>query len=79
MQKIEPLEHDKFYHIYNCGINSTDLFKEKSNYEYFLGLYDKYIYPVADTYSWCLMKNHFHLLVRIKEEEEIDVFNNNHP
>ncbi|HZK96916.1 MAG TPA: prolipoprotein diacylglyceryl transferase family protein [Prolixibacteraceae bacterium] len=71
MQQIEPLKYGKFYHIYNRGINSCDLFHENTNYEYFLKLYDKHISPVADTYAWVLMKNHFHLLVRIKEEVEI--------
>jgi len=71
MQQIEPLNFGKFYHIYNRGINSCDLFHENTNYEYFLGLYDKHISPMADTFAWVLMPNHFHLLVRIKEEEDI--------
>lgn len=71
MQHLEPIMCGKTYHIYNCGINGCDLFREKENYEYFLNLYDKHISPVADTYAWVLMKNHFHLLVRIKEEEFI--------
>ena len=29
-------------------------------------LYSKYIAPVADTFAYCLLRNHFHLLVRIK-------------
>jgi REP element-mobilizing transposase RayT len=29
------------------------------------------MYPVADTYAWVLMKNHFHFLVRIREEKEV--------
>ncbi|MDZ4204489.1 MAG: hypothetical protein U1C46_06685 [Bacteroidales bacterium] len=60
-----PLEPGNFYHIYNRGINSCALFKETTNYEHFLGLYDKYISPVADTFAWVLMGNHFHLLVQI--------------
>jgi putative transposase len=36
-----------------------------------LRLYEKYIEPVAETYAWCLMGNHFHLLVRIREEADI--------
>lgn len=71
MQQIEPLNYGKFYHIYNKGVDSCDLFIEATNYKHFLDLYDAYISPVADTYSWVLMKNHFHLLVRIKEEAEI--------
>jgi len=69
MQQIEPLNYGKFYHIYNRGINSCNLFHENTNYEYFLGLYDKHISPMADTFAWVLMPNHFHLLVRIKEED----------
>ena len=70
---IEPLQNGIYYHIYNRGINSTTLFKEKSNFEYFLNLYEFHINPIAETYAWCLMKNHFHLLVRIKENGEINV------
>jgi REP element-mobilizing transposase RayT len=73
MKTISPLEHGKFYHIYNRGINSDTLFKENNNYDYFLSLYDFHISPIVETYAWCLMKNHFHFLVRIKEVEEIAV------
>ncbi len=66
MQNIIPLEQDNYYHIYNCGINGENLFRDEENYEYFLRLYDKHITPIADTYAWCLMKNHFHLLIKIK-------------
>jgi hypothetical protein len=44
---------------------------EQRNYEYFLRLYAKYIDPVADTFAYCLLKNHFHALVRIKAVAEI--------
>jgi len=71
MQTIVALEYGRYYHIYNRGINGTSLFKEKENYEYFLMLYDKYISCIAETYAWCLMPNHFHLLIQIKEEKDI--------
>ncbi len=71
MQQLESLTYGKFYHIYNRGINGCDLFKGKENYEYFLNLYDIHVSPIADTFAWVLMKNHFHLLVRIKDEEYI--------
>jgi putative transposase len=69
MQKLDPIEYGNFYHIYNRGINSCSLFVENTNYEYFLKLYDIHISPIAHTYAWVLMKNHFHFLVRIKYEE----------
>lgn len=71
MEKIEPLEHGKFYHVYNRGINKSDVFFEYENYEHFIRLYENHISPIAETYAWCLMKNHFHFLVRIKEEHEL--------
>ncbi|WP_347838041.1 transposase [uncultured Draconibacterium sp.] len=71
--KTTPLEYGNFYHIYNRGINGCNLFKENENYEYFLHLYEKYISPVADTYAWVLMKNHFHFLVKIKSVDELNL------
>ena len=69
--QTEPLKYGHFYHIYNRGIDSCDLFREPDNYEHFPGQYDKYISPVAETFAWTLMPNHFHLLVKVKEENEI--------
>ncbi len=66
-----PIQCGVFYHIYNRGINGEDLFKEERNYAFFLKQYAKYIQPVAETYAYCLMKNHFHLLVKTREAEEI--------
>lgn len=70
MQKIEPFVYGNYYHIYNRGINSCNLFVEQGNYEYFMKLYDKYIAHIADTYAWVLMPNHFHFLVRVREKFE---------
>lgn len=74
MKKLTLLQYGKYYHIYNCGINSCALFNEKGDYEHFLYLYDKYIEPVANTFAWVLMGNHFHLLAQIKEENEIGYY-----
>jgi putative transposase len=66
-----PLEYGSFYHIYNRGINGCTVFTEADNYFCFLDLYQKYITPVANTYAWVLMRNHFHLLIKVKKENEI--------
>lgn len=71
-----PLENECFYHIYNRGNNGEDIFKEVENYRYFLKLLTQYILPVADVYSYCLLKNHFHFLVKIKDFENIQVEQN---
>jgi REP element-mobilizing transposase RayT len=53
------------YHIFNRGNNRDNIFVEERNYGYFLDLLEKYLSPVAEIYAYCLLKNHFHLLVRI--------------
>jgi len=70
MAKPAPLQYGQYYHIYNRGNNRADIFYEERNYGYFLKLYAKYVEPVADTYAYCLLRNHFHLLVRVKTVEE---------
>lgn len=78
MEKIEQLEFGKFYHIYNRGINKEPVFFERDNYEYFMKLYEKHIDPIAETYAWCLLKNHFHFLVRIKDEQGLNEMKSPH-
>ena len=70
-QLKQTIEYGQYYHIYNRGNNRNDIFFETDNYNHFLRLYDKYIDPIAETYAWCLLKNHFHFLVRIKDKEEV--------
>lgn len=76
MKNIITLERDKYYHIYNRGINGETLFKEQENYSYFLKLYQFHINEISETLAWCLMGNHFHFFVRLKNEDEI-LSNNN--
>jgi putative transposase len=70
MTSPTPLEYGQYYHIYNRGNNGENLFFEERNYPYFLKLYAHHILPVANTYAYCLLRNHFHALVRIRTEEE---------
>lgn len=74
MQKLEPLTYGNYFHIYNCGVDGCDIFRHNQDYEHFLADYSHYIEPIAETFAWCLMKNHLHLLVRIKNEDEIGYF-----
>jgi putative transposase len=65
------LEPDAYYHIYNRGINSGKVFNIEENYMFFLLKLAIYLNPVCDIYAYCLMPNHFHLLIRVKNKEEI--------
>lgn len=61
------MEPGSCYHIYNRGNNRETIFRSDENYRYFLYLYKKYLPPHLDIYAYCLMPNHFHLLVRVRE------------
>jgi len=69
MQRPEKLEPDKFYHIYNRGNNRENIFFEDRNYGYFLTLWENHTKSIADTYVYCLLKNHFHALIKTKNSE----------
>ena len=62
------MDEGKFYHIYNRGINKAPIFFESRNYDYFLKKFDHYLYDFVDLYSYCLLPNHFHLLIKVKEK-----------
>jgi putative transposase len=70
MASPEPLQPGQIYHIYNRGNNRENLFVEERNYRYFLTLYSRHVAPVVDTYAYCLLRNHFHLLVRIRDSTD---------
>ncbi|MCU0471102.1 MAG: hypothetical protein MUF58_21175 [Arcicella sp.] len=76
---IELLQPDSFYHIYNRGINGENIFKEERNYSYFLQRYAHYIEPFAETYAYCLLKNHFHILIKTRTENDIRAFLSEQP
>lgn len=63
----ERLEPGRFYPIYKGSNNREDLLREERNYPFFLSLYAQHIEPVAETYAYCLLRNHFHVLVRIRD------------
>ena len=61
----QNLEEGLIYHIYNRGISPLDLFRDDKDFTGFLTKYDRYLGPYLDLFSYCLMPNHFHLLVKI--------------
>jgi putative transposase len=70
---------DAYYHVYARGINKENLFLESRDYKYFLGLFERYLsrkpavnrmgvvyphfYGKIELLTYCLMQNHFHLLI----------------
>jgi len=69
---MQPLQPDTSYHIFNHANGFENVFRKAENYRYFLEKYRLYISPIAETYAWCLMPNHFHLVVRIRKRNVIE-------
>lgn len=71
MSSKESFECGYVYYVYTHG-NAKDLiFRETENYRYFLDKLLKYIIPIAEIYAYCLLPNHFHLLLRFKNLDSI--------
>lgn len=68
--QIEKLVTGHYYHIYNRGNNGQNIFLEDINCTYFLDLIKKYLIPNFSIFSYCLLPNHFHLLLKINEDCE---------
>ena len=59
-------EENYTYHIYNRS--NEIVFRNKSNYLFFLKKLRIHILPYADILAYCLMPNHFHLLIQVNIE-----------
>lgn len=78
----------EYYHVYNRGANKNTIFIDDNDYAMFLGLLKSYLQPTPDrdaarrlmpNYSekvelvaYCLMPNHFHMLLYLKETDGLE-------
>ena len=69
MPRKPRIEIPGYYHIINRGVDQRAVFKEKEDYEYFEELMCFYAKSHGITiHNYCLMSNHYHLLIEIQEE-----------
>ena len=61
-----PILPDKYYHIFNKANNSEKIFRDDFDYQFFLLKLSKIVIAGIDVYSFCLLPNHFHLLIKPK-------------
>ena len=71
LKNTTPLLGGRFYHLYNRGNNQENIFFEKRNYEYFLSLWNRYLVANIEILAYCLLPNHFHLLIKIPENIKV--------
>lgn len=84
---IKEYGAEEYYHVYSRGVAKQIIFLDTQDYGYFLGLFKRYLssrpqqakahglYPnyaaSIDLNAFCLMPNHFHLLVYQYDERAI--------
>jgi putative transposase len=71
---LARFEEGRIYHVYNRTNNKEKLFLNDENYAYFLRRVSVYITPFFEIFAWTLLTNHFHMMVKVKEEKVIKKF-----
>ena len=61
-------EANHLYHIYNQGNNGQKIFFTRENYLFFLKKIQDHLLLHCDLLAWCLMPNHFHLMVKVRDD-----------
>ncbi len=88
--RVKEYLDDTYYHVYNRGVNKRVIFKDSQDYAVFLNLFKRYLSknPVKDDkgreYDWlydrlevlsfCLMPNHFHILIYQHDKDAMTKF-----
>jgi putative transposase len=66
---------DYLYHVYNRGAHKLDIFRSEFQYNLYLNLVEKYkVKYKVDVFAYCLMPNHFHLLLKQNNSGSISRF-----
>jgi putative transposase len=65
------MELGSVYHLLDHAVNKNNVFENPDNYRFFLERYESIVSPIVDTMAYCLMPNHFHFAIRIKNREAL--------
>ena len=87
---VKEYAPDSFYHVYARGTNKQKIFCDASDFRYFRSLFVRYLsnkhkkskdgvpYPHftqrIQLLAYCLMSNHFHLLIFQKDIDDLQLF-----
>src|SRR5689334_13616498 len=67
-----PITYGTFFHIYNRGNNGENIFIQERNYTYFMELWWRHTTKIFETWAYCLLRNHFHIVGFVKNREDLN-------
>lgn len=75
MNSYQSQIQGSYFHVYNRALSGSLIFTDEGSYSYFLRLLKENLnkYELA-LISYCLMPNHFHLLVQLHKEFSLTLF-----
>lgn len=71
--KLCDLVPGETYHVYNRAHGDELMFRDPWNYVYFMDEFKKRLDPLVKTIAYCLLPNHFHLLIQVRSSVEIEI------
>lgn len=87
---VKNFDVDEYYHVYNRGVEKRRIYMDDEDYAVFLNLMKRYVSPEPvkdhkgrqyehlsdrlEIIAFCLMPNHFHLLVYEKDNASLTYF-----
>jgi len=71
---ITPILPGKIYHIFNRGNNYENVFRSQDDYKFFLKRFKYHLKGICEIYSFALLPNHYHFLIRINDDVEGNTF-----
>lgn len=76
---LAKFQEISFYHVICKSIGEKRLFLNDENKRYFLERYQQLLGNFVDTYTYCLLDNHVHWLIKTNPEKDIHLFLTNLP
>jgi len=71
MSSATPLWPGQLFHVFSRGNNRENLFRCHTDYSLFQALMWEHVLPVAGIHAYAFLPNHFHLILRIRDDSDL--------